>query len=71
MTSHRDQFSTHEKYDGGTVYLGDDFPLNIVGHGRVLIKFPYRGVKGISEFQHISGLAWKIISVSKLNDASV
>jgi hypothetical protein len=30
----------YEKYDGGKVYLNDDSHLNIVGHGRVLIRFP-------------------------------
>jgi hypothetical protein len=40
----------YEKYGGGMVYLGDEFPLIIVGCGRDLIKFPDGRVKGISGF---------------------
>ena len=50
------QFSTYEKYNGGILYLGDDFPLNIVGLGRVLVKFCDNRVKGISEVVHIQRL---------------
>ena len=53
MTSHHDQFLVYDKYDGGMVYLGDDFPLNILGYGRVLIRFLDGRVKGISQVLHV------------------
>ena len=71
MTFHRNWFSTYEKYDGGIIYLGDDFPFNIVGHDRFLIKFPNWRVKGINEVLHILSLEQNLISVSKLNDVGV
>jgi hypothetical protein len=61
----------YEKYDGGMVYLGDDSPLSIVCHGRVLIRFPHGRVNDISGFLHILGLAKNLPSISTLNDASV
>jgi len=47
----------YEKYDGGMLYLGDEYPLSIVGHGRFLIKFPDGREKGINGVLHILGLA--------------
>ena len=40
----------------GQYYLSVDFPLNIVGHGRLLIKFPNGKVKGINGIFHIPSL---------------
>lgn len=61
----------YEKYDSGTIYLSDDSHLNIVGHGRVLIRFPNDKVKGIIGLVlHIFSLAWSLLLVSKFNDAS-
>ena len=34
MTAHREWFSEYEKYNGN-VFLGDDSPKKITGHGRV------------------------------------
>jgi hypothetical protein len=33
MTSHQHWFLVYKKYDGGMVYIGDDSPLSMVGHG--------------------------------------
>ena len=38
MTPHREWFYEYEKYNGGDVYLGDDSPASIIGHGRVKLK---------------------------------
>ena len=35
---HREWFYEYEKYNGGDVYLGDDSPSSIFGHGRVKLK---------------------------------
>jgi hypothetical protein len=69
MNSHWDWFSIYEKYDGDMVYFGDEYPLNIVGHGGFLIRFPNGRVKGIGGALHISSLVHNILSTSKLNDA--
>jgi hypothetical protein len=61
----------YEKYDSGMVYLSDDSPLNIVGSGRVLIRFHDGIVKRITQVLHISSLAWNVLLVNELNDASV
>lgn len=61
----------YDKYDGGKIYLGDEFPLNIVGCGIVFIIFPNCRVKGINEFLHILGLARNLLLVGNLNDAGV
>lgn len=57
MTSHWDQFSMHEKYDGQMIHLSVDFPLIIVGCGTVFIKVPTGSVKGINGVFHILDLA--------------
>jgi hypothetical protein len=71
MTSHQHYFSMYVKYDGGMVYLSDEFPLRIVCFNRVLIRFPHGRVKGINGVFHILGLAWNLLSIRKLNDVSV
>ena len=38
MTPHREWFYEYEKYNGGDVYLGDDFPTSIVGCWRNLVS---------------------------------
>jgi hypothetical protein len=71
MISHHHWLSVYEKYNGGVVYLGDESPLGIVGHGRVLIRFHNGRVKGIIRFFHIMGLLWNLLSIRKLNDVGV
>jgi hypothetical protein len=61
----------YKKYDGGMVYIGNDSPLNIVGHGRVLIRFPNNRVKEINGVLHIPGLAQNLLSVRTLNEVGV
>ena len=61
----------HAKYDGEKVYLGDDSHLNIVGHSRVLIRFPDGRVKGINGVMHILGLEHNLLLVSTLNDGCI
>ena len=71
MTSQRDWFSKYEEFDGGKVYLGHNSHLNIVGHGRVKIRFHDGRVKGIDGVLHIPGLARNLLLVSKLGDVGV
>ena len=44
-TSHREWLCEYEKYNGGDVYLGDDSPTNIIGHGRVMLKLKMEGLE--------------------------
>ena len=62
FTTHREWFCEYEKYDGGDVFLGDDRKARIVGCGRI------RTLPGVL---HIPALARNLISVSKMDDASV
>lgn len=56
MNSHKGWFSKYEEYDGSNVYLGEDSHLNIVGRGRVKIRFTNGRVKGIDGVSHILSL---------------
>jgi hypothetical protein len=71
VTSHRNWLLVYEKYDGEMVYLGNDSPLSIVGHGRFLIKLPNGIVKRINGVFHIMCLAQNLLSIRTLNDACV
>lgn len=53
------------------MFLASDSILEIVGRGRVGIKFPDGRVKGIDGVLHIPSLAQNLLSVSKLNDVGV
>ena len=59
------------KYDGGDVFLGDDRKARIVGRRKVKLKLQGRRVRTLSGVLHIPALARNLISVSKLDDASV
>jgi hypothetical protein len=71
MTSHWDWFSIYEYYYGGMVYLNDDFPLILVGCGRVLIRFPNVMAEGINGVMNILGLALNLLPMRKLNGVNV
>jgi len=62
MACHHDLFLVYDKYDGGLVYLGDDSPLDIVGHGIL---------KGINGVFHILGFVQNLLLASKIHHASV
>jgi hypothetical protein len=55
MTPHREWFSEYEKYDGGDVFLGDDWTSKIMGHGRVKLLLNMEGLElslGFCTFQN-------------------
>eukprot|EP00253_Pinus_taeda_P031374 PITA_31374 len=70
FTPHREWFCEYEKYDGGDVFFGDDRKARIVGHRKVKLKLQGGRVITISGVLH-PALARNLISVSKLDDASV
>lgn len=51
--------------------LGDDSHLDIVGHGKVRIKFPCGRIKRIRGVLHILILAQNLLSMRKLIDVGV
>eukprot|EP00253_Pinus_taeda_P031361 PITA_31361 len=71
FTTHREWFCEYEKYNGGHVFLGDDRKAKIIGHRKVKLKLQGGRVRTLSGVLHIPALARNLISVSKLNDASV
>ena len=70
MTPHREWFSKYEKYNGN-VFLGDDAPKKIMGHGRVKLLLNDGRIRTLPGMLHIPGLARNLISVSKMVDAGV
>ena len=70
MTPHRDWFSEYEKYNG-KVFLGDDSPKKIMGHGRVKLLLNDGRIRTLPGVLHIPGLARNLISINKMADAGV
>ena len=68
MTPHREWFSEYEKYNGN-VFLEDDLPKKIMGHGRVKLFLNDGRIRTLPGVLHIPGLARNLISVSKMADA--
>eukprot|EP00253_Pinus_taeda_P034589 PITA_34589 len=68
---HRECFYEYEKYDGGDVFLGDDRKDRIIIHGKVKLKLQGGRVRTLPSVLHIPALAINLISVSRLDDASV
>eukprot|EP00253_Pinus_taeda_P035723 PITA_35723 len=71
FTPHREWFCEYEKYDGGDVFLGDDWKARIIGRGKVKLKLQGGRVRTLVGVRHIPALARNLISVSKLDDAGV
>ena len=70
MTPNREWFSEYEKYNGN-VFLGDDSPKKIMGHGRVKLLLNDGRIRTLPGVLHILGLARNLISVSKMVDVDV
>ena len=70
MTPHREWFYEYEKYNG-IVFLGDDLPKKIIGHGRVKLLLNDGRIKTLPSVLHIPGMPKNLISVSKMANAGV
>ena len=70
FTPHREWFCEYEKYDGD-VFLGDDRKSRIVRHGKVKLKLQGGRIRTLLSVLHIPALARNLISISKMDDASV
>ena len=71
MTPHRVWFLEYENYNGGDVYLGDDSPADIIGHGRVKVNLKDGRIRTLPGVLHILNLARNLISVGKIDVADV
>ena len=71
MIPHREWLCEYEKYNGGDVYLGDDSPTSIIGHGRVKLKMKDGRIGTLLGVLHIPNLARKLIYVGKMDVAGV
>ena len=63
--------SYYKEFDGGKVYLGDDSHLNIIGCGKVKIKFPDGRITRINGVLHIPSLAQNLLFVQKIINEGV
>ena len=70
MTPHRERFYEYERYNEN-VFLGDDLPKKIIGHGRVKLFLNDGRIKTLPGVLHILGLAINLTSINKMGDASV
>ena len=70
MTPHREWFYEYERYNGN-VFLGDESPKKITGHGRVKLFLNYGRIKTLPGVLHIPSLARNLIYVVKMADAGV
>ena len=70
MTPHGEWFYEYEKYNGN-VFLGDDSPNKIIGHGRVKFLLNDGSIKTLPGVLHISGLSRNLIYVNKMVDSGV
>ena len=71
FTPHREWFCEYEKYDGGDVFLGDDSKAKIVEHGKVKLKLQGGRIRKLPGILYIPSLAKNLISVCKMDDASL
>ena len=64
MTPHKEWFYDYERYNGN-VFLGDDLPKKIIGHGRVKMLLNDGRIKTLPSVLHIAGLARNLILSTK------
>ena len=53
------------------MYLGDDSPTNIIGHGRVKLKLKDGRIRTLPEVIHILNLARNSIFIEKMDVVGV
>ena len=64
-TPYRGYFIDYVQGDFGLVYLGDNEPYQIVGKGKVKIKFPNGNHWLLHEGRHVPNLSRNLISVGQ------
>ena len=70
-TPHRKYFHDYVQGDFDQVCLGDDKPLDIIGKGKVLIKFENGNQWFLKEVKHVLDLRKNLISIRHLGSEDV
>ena len=68
MISHRDWFCTYEPISEGSMLMGDDHALEIVGVGNIKIKMFDGSINTIQEVRHVKGLKKNLLSIGQLDN---
>ena len=68
MTSHREWFHQYEPILGGSVYMGNDHTLEIVGVGSIKVKMDGGVIHTIPEVRHVTGSKKNLLSMEQLDD---
>ncbi|KAH9658914.1 retrovirus-related pol polyprotein from transposon TNT 1-94-like protein [Citrus sinensis] len=67
MTSRREWFHTYEPISGGSVYMGDNHALEIVGIGTIKIKMFNGTIRTTGEVRHVNGLKKNLLSLGQMD----
>ena len=68
MTPHRDWFCTYEPVLEGSVFMGNDHALEIVGMGTVKIKMFDGSIRSLQGVRHVKGLKKNLLSIGQLDE---
>jgi len=63
MTSHHDWFYTYEPILEGSVFMGNDYALEIFGVGTIKIKVFDGSVYTLQGIRHMKGLKKNLLSI--------
>ena len=66
MSPHKDLFVNYYPYSGGKVYLGDDYPLEIVGRGDINIKLDNDMERNLCDACYVPDPWKKFISIKMM-----
>ena len=69
MTPRRDWFHQYEPLSKGTVFMGNDHALKIVGIGTVKVKMYDGSIQTIQEVRHVAGLKKNLLSLGQLDSS--
>ena len=69
MTPRREWFHQYEPIPGGSVFLGDNHALEIVGIGTIKLKMYDGTIRTIQEVRHVKGLKKNLLSLGQLDSS--
>lgn len=67
MCFNRDWFDTYQSIDGRFVYMGDDFPNEVMGIGSVRIKMHDGIIRTLAKVRHVPDMKNNLISLGTLD----
>lgn len=68
MTSRREWFHQYKPISGGSVFMGDDHALDVIGIGSIKIKMYDRTIRTIQEVRHVKDLRKNLLSLGQLDE---